>query len=458
MDGLSRTADSGGSAIHNVPPEIIIAILENLVASSQNLPFGRRYQYLIRFTHVSSQLRNTAISTPTLWTQIEITDLPATFELAKTCLQRSGEQRLNINIRVMSRMGTKLPGILALINHTAVRTRRLMLNLVLKRGHQWLETQKALQALVFPCLGYLELIFRDEGSWEELQTTSLPVQVPKLRCLVTRTLLPSVEPTVLKNLKKLVISSSTHSSWPLGRLQDVLNECKRLEILELIAKLPGSNMPVRHTAPGESTRQNLPNLVRLTVKGQSSQFFPQLLLGLDAPKLEEVELGFVSERLAEPADWPSTHHAFHSVRLLSVSVLPYGSHTQAQQFLPKAFPNVEELALSMHGWPILDAFTALPDGEGSLVATCWNELRGLRVADPDPYSSRCGGRCMMRLEAVKSFLEVRSSRSLPRLKWAQVGSCGFVALEAGFDSTVEGIRAMLDEDEGLSFLVTRQVK
>lgn len=65
---------------------------------------------------------------------------------------------------------------------------------------------------------------------------------------------------------------------------------------------------------------------------------------------------------------------------------------------------------------------------------------------------------MTRLQAVKTFLEARSSRSLPRLKWAQVRSCGSVAFHADFDSTVEAIKGMLEEDEGLGFSLLEKEK
>ncbi|KIO24941.1 hypothetical protein M407DRAFT_96973 [Tulasnella calospora MUT 4182] len=126
---------------------------------------------------------------------------------------------------------------------------------------------------------------------------------------------------------------------------------------------------------------------------------------------------------------------------------------------PRSLP--EELALFMHGWPLLDTFSPVPKGEsdGSRRSKpFWNELRGLSVADDDGGNGGCDGRCMKRLQAVKTFLEARSSGSSPRLKWAQVRSCGSVAFHAEFDATAEAIKGMLEEDEGLGFSLLEKEK
>ncbi|KAG9026055.1 hypothetical protein FS837_004748 [Tulasnella sp. UAMH 9824] len=459
MHRLLRSTNSRIPAIHNAPPEIIVAILEILGASSQTLPMGRKYRYIVRFTHVSSRLRNIAITTPTLWTRIEITDLPSTFELAKTCLQRSGSQKLDITISVGGRIGIKLPGILALVSYTAVRTERLSLNLVLRKENQWTDIQKTFQAFVSPCLDNLELKLRDDGGSvpEELRTISLPTQVPQLRSLALGQAFPPVQPTLLGSLRKLVLISDTRSSWPPTRLQGVLNECQQLEILELItepetsalSRRPASRTPV----PRERTHQSLPNLSRLVMKGQSFGFFSQLLLDLDAQKLEEVELEFDRNDSDDRVfDWASTSDPFHTVRLLSISVPSYCVDSEVHRFLPKAFPNVEELALFKYAWHLLRSFLPGPgeEDDGSRSVRYWTKLRGLSVADPD--KQRCDSYCMEKLRAIEDYLRARSSNSLPCLEWAQVSSCDRVMMREGFDSTVEAVRGMLDDDDGLAFI------
>ncbi|KAG9026054.1 hypothetical protein FS837_004747 [Tulasnella sp. UAMH 9824] len=457
MDKLLRSTNSRSSAIQNAPPEIIGTILENLVASSQTLPMGRKYRDLILFTHVSSRLRTIAITTPTLWTRIEITGIPSTFELAKTCLQRSGSQKLDITISIMSRLGTKLPGILALVSYAAVRTEKLSLNMALRKENQWTDIQNTFQAFVSPCLDNLELKLRDDGGSvpEELRTISLPTQVPQLRSLVLGQAFPPAQPTLLGNLRKLVLISDTQSSWPFSRLQDVLDRCQQLGILELIAKRDIGELggPVGHTSDRkEPTRQSLPKLSRLTMKGQSSIFFEHLLRYLDAPELEEVELGYARGDFGWQVDWASGPSPFHSVQLLRISLPQYCGEMRLERFLPKAFPDFEELALSKQTWPLLQKFSAALGGEDddeSRSTRSWARLRGLSVADPE--EQHCDSDCMEKLKAVEAFLRARSSNSLPGVEWVQVSVCELVMSEEEFDSTVDAIQKMLPGDDGLAF-------
>ncbi|KAG8944817.1 hypothetical protein FRC04_001555 [Tulasnella sp. 424] len=464
MDGSHTSISSRSPAIHKAPPEIIIAIIEILLSSSKTLPLGRKYQDLVRFTHVSSQLRNIAITTPSLWTGIEITDRPASFELAKACLQRSGSQKLDINICLVVRIGARLPGILALVDYVAVRTRRLVLSLGLRKESQWRQIQDAFRPFGSPSLDHLELKFwYDDDVLMPDETPELPVptQVPNLRSLVLTGVFPAFRSAGFDQLRNLVLSSSTYAGWPFAQLWEVLSQCRLLETLELIT-IPGptASMVDNTIIPREPSRQYLPNLRLLVVKGYRPTFLSQLLLNLDAPELEEVEVGFVWDVLEFPFNWSnfSIPRPFNSVRLLSVSLqqaLPHFLYAQLAQFLPRIFPNIGELSLSRNGWPVLEMFSSLMNGEsdGSSSSPRWTELRGLSVADSDEQC--CDGKCMERLQGVRTFLKARSGKGLPRLKWAQVISCWPVESKFGFDSTVEGIREMLDEDDGLGFLFTR---
>ncbi|KAG8892180.1 hypothetical protein FRC01_014307, partial [Tulasnella sp. 417] len=278
MDKPSPSTDSGHSVIYNAPPEIILAILGCLLASSQALPHGRKYRDLILFTHISSRLRSIAVSTPTLWTRIEITDRPTSFELAKTCLRRSGSQKLDINIRVATRIGARLPGIIALVDYVAVRTERLSMHLVLRKESQWTQIQDALQALVSPILGELELKFsHDDGvhTRNEIPSIFLPTLAQGIRSLVLKELVPAIQPTLLGILKKLVLISNTDMSWPLAHMREVLDQCKQLECLELVANPDNA---ANHTSPPrEPAYQTLPKLRLLILKGHSSSFVSLVL-------------------------------------------------------------------------------------------------------------------------------------------------------------------------------------
>ncbi|KAG8892314.1 hypothetical protein FRC00_012289, partial [Tulasnella sp. 408] len=124
------------SSIASLPPEIIVIILRHLVTSNDRV-LGRRYDDLIRTTLSNSYVRQVALATASLWARIEITDKPATFELAKACLNRSGSQKLDIAIRMAIRVGPKLPGVIALASYVASRTRELRVQMGITGPAQW---------------------------------------------------------------------------------------------------------------------------------------------------------------------------------------------------------------------------------------------------------------------------------------------------------------------------------
>ncbi|KAG8909514.1 hypothetical protein FRC00_009968, partial [Tulasnella sp. 408] len=158
MEGESLSVQP--SSIFSLPPEIVVDILHHLVASN-NRVLGRRYDDLIRTTLSTSYVRQVALASPSLWTRIEITDNPASFELAKACLNRSGSQVLDIAIRIAIRVGPKLPGVFALVNHVASRTRELRLQIGLGQSAQRTQLNEFLGTLDLPALECLALDFWD---------------------------------------------------------------------------------------------------------------------------------------------------------------------------------------------------------------------------------------------------------------------------------------------------------
>ncbi|KAG9013653.1 hypothetical protein FRB90_005796 [Tulasnella sp. 427] len=80
--------------ILTLPPELTISILEHLLLTPN---VGRSpYHDVLPITQASSQLRSTALAAPSLWSTIEITDKPASFNFAKLCLSRSGNHNLDV--------------------------------------------------------------------------------------------------------------------------------------------------------------------------------------------------------------------------------------------------------------------------------------------------------------------------------------------------------------------------
>ncbi|KAG8997882.1 hypothetical protein FRB90_012421, partial [Tulasnella sp. 427] len=171
------------SSLLSCPPEIIILVLHHLVTDDRIL--GRRYDDLIRASTSFSYLRQLALSTPTLWTHIEITDKPASFELAKACLQRSGSHEVEVAIRIARRTGAKLPGVIALLRHVAGRTRELRLDLGLAKETEWSDLRNAMASLDAPVLKCMELnLWNIENPREALtRSIELPTRATMLQSL-----------------------------------------------------------------------------------------------------------------------------------------------------------------------------------------------------------------------------------------------------------------------------------
>ncbi|KAG8979270.1 hypothetical protein FRB90_008149, partial [Tulasnella sp. 427] len=371
MEENRELRSSCGPALDNVPPEIIIAILEDLTSLAGLNPLGKKYGDLVRFTHVSARLRKVAISSPTLWTRVDITDRPATFELAKACLQRSGIQELDVSICITNRFAAKISGVTTFIDHAANRTRSLALALRLSKDSQWQQFNDVLRNLASTSLIKLnlEILNSDELIRRHsfrFQAVFLPTQTSNLTSLTLRNCVPDFEGNSNNQLRHLSIGFHEPCQLPQDHLQNTLCGYTSLETLEITVVLQSVWFSSANRPPDRSTRVCLPNLLLLRAKGYRYDDLSQLFLDLDAPRLKQVELALASTSYAlhDPSVFVGL---FPSVHLLGLAFLPKPTsslYTRLWLNLPKTFPNVEELALSSNGWQ----FLAMPEANSALLA------------------------------------------------------------------------------------------
>ncbi|KAG8949684.1 hypothetical protein FRC04_008430 [Tulasnella sp. 424] len=279
------------TSILTLPPEILVLVFRHLVTSNGQA-LGRRYNDLIRTTRSTSYLRQVALTTPSLWTRIEITDKPASFELAKVCLNRSGSQKLDIAIRVARRVGTKLPGVIALLKHVAGRIRELRLAMGLTQEVHWEQLHDVLGTFEFPALECLEVDLWDLGDLaSQARSIPLPTSAIGLRSVALVKLRPILPAPPVRHLKNLSLSSASVVGWPLRNLWDLLAQIDCLETLELIGE--GETDYVRTTSLPIHRNQRMaatPRLRSLTLSRFDSNLLANLLLRIEAPELKEVTL------------------------------------------------------------------------------------------------------------------------------------------------------------------------
>ncbi|KAG8930622.1 hypothetical protein FRC01_002475 [Tulasnella sp. 417] len=439
------------SSLFSLPPEIIVIILSHLVTSNNYVP-GRRYDDLIRATLSNSYIRQIGLATPSLWTRIEITDNPATFELAKACLGRSGEQGLDIVIRIAFRVGDKLPGVFALVKHVAGRTRELRLRIGLGKPIQWEQLNDFLAALQVPALECLALEFwdpREVGSSTRLIT--LPSGAGRLRSVSLVYLRPILPSPAICQLQHISLCSETFENWPLEHLWNILAQTERLETLELIGQ--GTTDNVRSTLPFKNRTEPAavtPTLRRLAISGFDSGLLAYMLLNLEAPNLEEVSLVILGFKDTWTARYPWLDviaiHSIPSVSTLEVSFLPRISPVVAApfpKFLRRTFPNIEHLSLSRYTATIFLPFWTdiLEDADALPPASCWPLLRRLTVTGSD---ESCESSCLEKLKICRRFLALRAKRSLPALDAVSLYLCPKTRENPQYESLMSDVSQLLN--------------
>ncbi|KIO33622.1 hypothetical protein M407DRAFT_17583 [Tulasnella calospora MUT 4182] len=442
------------SSVFSLPPEIVAVILH--LVTSNNRVLGRRYDDLIRTTLSTSYVRQVALATPSLWTRVEITDNPASFELAKACLNRSGSQKLDIAIRMAIRVGPKLPGVFALVNHVASRTRELQLQIGLGQSIQRDQLNRFLETLELPALECLQLDFWDPTeTWLPTHPVPLPAGAAGLRSVSLAHLRPILPAPAIRLLKHLSMSSAAFYKLPLNDLLDILAQSEHLETLELIGE--GTTDVVRARLPPNNRGQRAvvtPKLRRLTIAGLDSGSLAHVLLGLEASNLEEVSLVILGFKDTWSARYlwinSITIRPIPSVSKLDISFLPRvqsGDVTVTPpfpKFLHDTFPNIEHLSLARgQASSLLPFWTDIWEDPNTLPgASCWPFLRRLTLSGSD----ECELACIEKLQICRRFLTVRAKRALPTLEDVSLDVCPDTKKNPQFELWMDDVHRLLNKD------------
>lgn len=451
------------AGIYKVPPEILICVFK-LVSPRGPQPFGRPYNDLVNLTHSASYLRAVAINAPSLWTHIDITDRASSFELAKACVQRSSPLNLDVSVRLASRVGARLPGILALIQHVSTRTAVFRVNLFLPGSPALDQARTAFRYFKYPVLETMELDFRTKDSRDNprwrVPDFYLPEDAPNLQSVTMVDLGPAVPFTTISGITRLVLNapSFTNVNWPPGRLWGILGQAAALESLELRSRSLGRTGSVSFPPPPlQQPRTTIPNLHRLVLRGFEISVLIHILFNLDAPELFDVILELPK---FTHSGWNGVHvqHPFLSVSslelLFSFRTLP-AFHDQFPAFLTRLFPEVEELSLPVLGSSSM--LRALAQRWESLTNTaqecsCWPGLYHISITTWEEACDRC---CWDRVDAIRDFIQARSKLSLPPLEWVTLTLCDSVKKDKTFAQVMPDMRRTLASKKALELRYTK---
>lgn len=448
-------------AITDIPPELIASILQYLKYDATKV----YYSDLIRLSHSTSYLRQAAINTPTLWTSIEITDKPASFELAKVCLHRSGVQVLDISIRMNKRLKSRLNGLLALVSHTALRLRSLDIRVCLAdAGHEWAQIDACFQQLASPHLRSLcfEIVTLHERISSPHRTLPIPQAANRLGTLSLSNITPNLSSlSTLSSLKYLKMSSRWFWDWPYRDLIQVLNASCSLEELTLTRTAAVTYGPSRSPSSLPAIPPiNLPRLRRFTLKNVENDFVALLLTNLLAPELE----AFVLEQTdgLNAADFnlrfawdqiPSSP-SFHSVVSLDINIhLAVVVHKdQLAVFLAKLFPSARRLRIPwktgrqfIQAWASYWKLINTPNAVGRV--SLWPDLREMVLPVEDRVA--CNRDCPTLLEDICHLLQTREKRGLPPLEILHLEVCESVKTWAGYQVACQRLRQLLSSPKAL---------
>ncbi|KAG8947440.1 hypothetical protein FRC04_010761 [Tulasnella sp. 424] len=415
------------ASILTLPPEITVSILEYLLEHSGVT--RSPYHGLLPVTQTSTHLRQTALSAPSLWSIIEINDKPSSFNFAKLCLSRSGNHKLDVSMRVLKKMESKINGLLALLEFASPRIRSLSLKLSFASPGQWdfwCEKLRALDLGVMESLTF-EVWRREiatDGVPPPRNVIALPDNISSLRnlSLGQTSILPDT--LALSELVRLTLSSASFWAWPYNHLFEVLQSCQALEELEL----KGVGLDTCH---GNYLADSLPlvpriqclNLRRLTFSGVENNMAPLVLTNLTAPSLEVVSLEppklFKNDR---PFTWanPPQVVPLDSVRVLLVTDGPTLAVTNQDHFalfLAMLFPEIERMEIaSIRCRPLFVTWAA----QVNIALNPWKELESIVLDYPE---DKCVGHYQDILHETFRFLDARRKFGCPPVKRLRLGKC-----------------------------------
>lgn len=452
------------TSITDIPPELIATILQYL----KHNPAKTYYSELIRFSHSTSYLRQAAINASNLWTSIEITDKPASFEFAKVCLNRSGLQLLVISIRMNKRLKSRLNGLLALVSYTASRLRSLDMRVCLSDAdHDWTQINTCFQQLETTHLQNLrvEIVTFHERTSSPHRTFLIPQVANQLGTLSLSNITPDLSSlSTLSSIKSLTISSKWFWDSPYKTLIQVLHASYSLEELTLTRTAALTYGPRRSPSSLPTIPSvNLPLLRHFTFKNVENDFVALLLTNVIAPELEvfvleQTEgLNAADPNLRFAWDQIPSSPSFHSVVSLDIDIhLAVVAHKdQLAVFLAKLFPNVKRVCTPWKtGKQFVQAWTShwtpitAPNAVGRV--SSWPELREMVLTGQDRVA--CSKNCPTLLEDICQLLQTREKHGLPPFDLLHFEVCDSVKTWEGYPVACHRLRQLLSGPKALDIV------
>ncbi|KAG8951929.1 hypothetical protein FRC00_007012 [Tulasnella sp. 408] len=374
-----QLTDNAANSILRLPPELVVSIVELLLDPGN--PGVKHYHNLIHISHINSRLRNICLSSPSLWRTVFIEDTDASYSLAATCVNRSGDASLDISMRVVKQVRSRFAGIIRLLHYTSHRIASLTMSLAVPSEAGWTELVTNLRNMHMPQLHTLSADVWIRGRSELIgpRPVLLLPETPNLRSLSLVSVATETGTGRLSNIRRLCLTTFTFWAWPYTTLVDMLKSCEHLVELELFGKAIKRFLNVHDALqlPG-TLRFSLPELLRLSITGVENALLLYLLLNIDSPQLEFVKLDIPHWLTTEPGiDWKETALAeearltFPSVRKLKIlqrnieAQEDYNpSQTRFGVFLSTAFPNLEEVEIPTSSINILSLCSPMGDGTG----------------------------------------------------------------------------------------------
>ena len=330
------------TSISSLPPELLAVIFE--IALSK-----RRVQYKLPFevilSHVSSLWRAVAITTPALWTRIDIYSSHS--DCVANYLQRSGSQMLldirvdiyNADKRILIKSTHKRDALIQSIVKTLFphihRARSLLVISCFE-----LTARKLLSHLYNSAAPHLRRLRLNIGHPDMIRPRTADFKVfskglPQLTFLETD--LPDCVPLSLQNLTTLHLHTLTDTlNLSYQSFFEMITAPPSLRNLSIQGFLNASLWPW-HTVSGTGFSMNNLKALRLP---DESLFSVKILLAISAPNLVSLSLGSSFHNFGQFFN-VSNPGKFPALKYLTIPRYDFSYNTQ----FPHAFPNVTHLYL-----------------------------------------------------------------------------------------------------------------
>ena len=329
------------TCISSLPPELLAAIFEMALSK-------RRIQYKLPFevvlSHVSSFWRAVAITTPALWTRIDI--YSSRSECAAKYLQRSGSMLLDIRVdiynadkRLLIRSTHKRDALIQSIVKTLFPHIHRARSLLVLSSFE-LTALKLLSHLYNSIAPHLRRLRMNIGHPDTIGPRTAGFKafgkgLPQLTFLETD--LPDCVPLSLQNLTTLHLHTLTNTlNLSYQSFLAMITAPPSLRNLSIQGSLNVSLWPFHTPVNGQGFSMNNLEALRLP---DDSMFSVKILLTLSAPNLVSLWLGSSFDNYG--LFFPSSPNKFPALKYLTIPSYDFSYNTH----FPRAFPSVTHLYL-----------------------------------------------------------------------------------------------------------------